>query len=159
MVKNAARLMNSARVLADGVEITFADGRAGVIPFGDIRGINGKQIAGVELPSPHELVLLPAEGEPVDIPWDFARHYCDPSYRAGAEAAAAHGKSAMGRRVRSLRKEARMTQEQLAGAAKISRVTLVRIENGEQLPRLETLTSLAHALRRPASQLLIDTEV
>ena len=52
-----------------------------------------------------------------------------------------------------------MTQEQLAGAAKISRVTLVRIENGEQLPRLETLTSLANALRRPASQLLIDNEV
>ena len=39
-------------------------------------GMEGKRLAGLELPSPHELILRTATGEAVDIPWDFARHYC-----------------------------------------------------------------------------------
>ena len=49
-----------------------------------------------------------------------------------------------------------MTQQQLASKAGIGRVTLVRIENGEQLPRFETLAALADALQRPAADLLMD---
>ena len=49
-----------------------------------------------------------------------------------------------------------MTQQELASKAGIGRVTLVRIENGEQLPRFETLTALADALHRPTADLLMD---
>ena len=62
----------------------------------------------------------------------------------------------MGRRIRKLRKEAGMTQERLAEAAEIGRVTLVRIESGEQSPRFETLSALADALQRPTTELLMD---
>ena len=153
---NADRLMTSVRALSMGVEVNFADGRSGVIPFGDARGMEGKRLAGLELPSPHELILRTTTGEAVDIPWDFARHYCDPGYRARAEAAASRGRDATGRRIRSLRKRAVMAQQELASKAGIGRVTLVRIENGEQLPRFETLTALAGALQRPAADLLLD---
>lgn len=47
-----------------------------------------------------------------------------------------------------------MTQERLASEAGIGRVTLVRIENGEQSPRYETLVALAEALKRPPAELL-----
>ena len=47
-----------------------------------------------------------------------------------------------------------MTQEQLATAAGIGRVTLVRIENGERSPRYETLVALGGALGRPVGELL-----
>ena len=153
---NADRLMTSVRALSTGVEVTFADGRSGGIPFGDARGMEGKRLAALELPSPHELILRATTGEAVDIPWDFARHYCDPGYRARAEAAASRGRDATGRRIRSLRKRAVMTQQELASKAGIGRVTLVRIENGEQLPRFETLTALADALQRPTADLLMD---
>jgi DNA-binding XRE family transcriptional regulator len=155
-IEPADRLMNSVRALPKGIEVTFADGRSGVIPFGEIRGIDGKPLADIKLPSQHEIVLLTTAGESVDIPWDFARHYCDPSYQAKAEAIASRGRGAMGRRIRRLRKRAGMTQEQLATAASIGRVTLVRIENGEQSPRFETLTALADALHRPVAELLVD---
>ena len=155
-VKNADRLMTSARALPEGIQVAFADGRSGVIPFSDIRGVDGLGLAGIELPSPYEIVLLTTTGEVIDLPWDFARHYCDHSYRAQAEAIASLGRSVIGRRVRRVRKQAGMTQEQLAEAAKIGRVTLIRIENGEQSPRFETLTSLADALQRPAAELLVD---
>ena len=155
VVKNAERLMTAAQALSTGVEVTFADGRSGVIPFGDTRGMEGKRLAGLELPSPHELVLRTTTGEAVDIPWDFARHYCDPGYRVKAAAAASRSRTATGRRIRSLRKQAGLTQDELSRNAGIGRVTLVRIENGEQLPRFETLTALADALRRPAGDLLV----
>ena len=147
--------MTSVRALSTGLEVEFADGRSGVIPLSDVRGMEGKRLAALELPSPHELILRTATGEAIDIPWDFARHYCDPGYRARAEAAASRGRDAMGRRVRTLRKRAAMTQQDLARKAGIGRVTLVRIENGEQLPRFETLTALADALQRPAADLLM----
>ena len=156
VVKNADRLINSARVLSQGIEITFADGRSGVIPFGNIRGIDQERLEGIELPSQHELILHATTGESVDIPWDFARHYCDPAHQEQSEAAASRGRSRMGNRVRDLRRQADLTQEQLANAAGIGRVTLVRIENGSYSPRFHTLDALAHALNHPVAHLLLD---
>ena len=156
VVKSADRLINSARVLSQGIEITFADGRSGVIPFDDIRGIVQERLEGIELPTQHELILRVTTGESIDIPWDFARHYCDPTYQEQSEAAASRGRSHMGRRVRDLRKQAGMTQVQLANAAGIGRVTLVRIENGSHSPRFRTLDALARALNHPVAQFLLD---
>ena len=156
VVKSADRLINSARVLSQGIEITFADGRSGVIPFDDIRGIVQERLEGIELPTQHELILRAATGDSVDIPWDFARHYCDPAHQEQSEAAASRGRSHMGRRVRNLRKQAGMTQQQLANAAGIGRVTLVRIESGSYSPRFRTLDALARALNRPVAHHLLD---
>ncbi len=47
-----------------------------------------------------------------------------------------------------------MTQSELAVAAKIGRVTEVRIENGEQSPRYKTLVAIAQALQRPLEDLV-----
>ena len=49
-----------------------------------------------------------------------------------------------------------MTQQQLANAAGIGRVTLVRIESGSYSPRFHTLDALARALNRPVAHLLLD---
>ena len=51
-----------------------------------------------------------------------------------------------------------MTQEALARAAEIGRVTLVRLENGEQSPRFKTLKSVADALGLEAPDLLVEPE-
>ena len=48
--------------------------------------------------------------------------------------------------MRRFRESAGLTQEALARAANIRRVTLVRLENGEQSPRFKTLKSIAQAL-------------
>ncbi len=49
------------------------------------------------------------------------------------------GRRRLAARIRHLREAARMTQEQLATAAGIGRVTLVRIEHGEPQMTLEEL--------------------
>ena len=147
LVKNAERMMTSAEPLQEGIEITFADGLRGLVPFEEIHELNpDDHVAKLELPNPYELVLHTKAGETVELPWDFVRHYCDSTYRPRIEAVALAGRQAIGARIRQLRVSAGLTQQVLAQAAGVGRVTLVRIENGEQSPRYETLVSLANAL-------------
>ena len=147
LVKNAERMMTAAEPLQEGIEITFADGLRGLVPFEEIHELNpDAHVAKLELPNPYELVLNTKSGETVEPPWDFVRHYCDSTYRPRIEAVALAGRQAIGARIRQLRVSAGLTQQVLAQAAGVGRVTLVRIENGEQSPRYETLVSLANAL-------------
>ncbi len=155
LVKNADRMMTSANALQEGIELTFADGCRGLVPFADIPEVKGlADIVSIELPNPYELVLRNSQSETFDFPWDFASHYCDPAYRPRVEAVRAMGRQTLGRRMRQLRESARMTQAELAAAAGIGRVTMVRIESGEQAPRYETLVALAAAIGRPVGDLI-----
>ncbi|WP_417674511.1 helix-turn-helix domain-containing protein [Pseudodonghicola sp.] len=65
---------------------------------------------------------------------------------------------AIGRQVRELRKRARMTGSDLAQEAGLSVGMLSKIENGVISPSLNTLQTLAHALRVPLVQLFSDYE-
>lgn len=159
LVKNADRMMTSASPLKEGIEVVFADGRKGMIPFVDIPEIKeASNLAHIELPNPYEMVLRNSKGQAIELPWDLARHYCDPSYRPRVEAIALAGRQSIGARIRQLRESAGLTQGALAQSAGIGRVTLVRIEKGEHSPRFETLSSVARALGRPVDQLLIGEE-
>ena len=159
VVKNANRMMTTASLLDDGVELSFADGHKGLIPYGEIPEVRNREgISGLELPNPYEMVLQTAGGESVEIPWDFARHYCDATYRPTIEAIAALGRQSIGERVRRYRESAGLTQKALARAAEIGRVTLVRLEKGEQSPRFKTLKAVADALGMEAPDLLVEPE-
>ena len=159
VVKNANRMMTTASLLDDGVELGFADGHKGLIPYGEIPEVRNREgISGLELPNPYEMVLQTPGGESVEIPWDFARHYCDATYRPTIEAIAALGRQSIGERVRRYRESAGLTQKALARAAEIGRVTLVRLENGEQSPRFKTLKAVANALGIEAPDLLVEPE-
>ena len=160
LVKNANRMMTTASLLDDGIELSFADGLKGLIPYGEVPGLKTRDgVSGLELPNPYEMVLQTADGENVEIPWDLARHYCDASYRPTIEAIAALGKKTIGDRVRRYRESAGLSQKALARAADIGRVTLVRLEHGEQSPRFKTLKAVADALGIDAPDLLVEPEV
>ena len=157
LVKNADRMMMVATIVADGVQLSFADGCKGMIPFGDIDEINdATDLSGLELPNPYRMILNTVNGEHIEIPWDFARHYCDESYRSTVEAITMRGRRTLGERLRALRDSAGLTQEELAQAANIGRVTLVRLENGEQTPRGKTLAAIAEALGKRVSDVLVE---
>jgi DNA-binding XRE family transcriptional regulator len=57
--------------------------------------------------------------------------------------------------VRRERRNAGFTQERLAEAAGLPRVTIVRIEKGDREPRVSTLVRIAVALEAPLARLLI----
>ena len=159
LVKNANRMMTTASLLDDGIELSFADGHRGLIPYGEVPELRDRRgISGLELPNPYEMVLQTAGGEKVEIPWDFARHYCDATYRPTIEAIATLGRHTIGERVRRYRESAGLTQLALARAADIGRVTLVRLEKGEQSPRFKTLKAVAGALGMETPDLLVEPE-
>ena len=141
--KNANRMMTVASLLEHGIELSFADGAKGLIPYADLPEI-GKRAAlsTLELPNPYEMVLKTAQGTQVEIPWDFARHYCDTSYRPAVEAIAMRGRHTLGQRIRRFRNAAGLTQDALARAADIGRVTLVRLERVNRRPDSRPLTQL-----------------
>lgn len=159
LVKNADRMMTSAELQVDGIEVIFADGRRGLVPFAEIPGVDvSERLAKIELPNPYEVVLHTKSGATVDLSWDFVRHYCNSSYQPRIEAAAPVGRKVVGARIRRLRESIGLTQQALAQAAGVGRVTLVRIENGEQSPRYDTLVSLAQGLGRPVQLLLVSEQ-
>ncbi len=156
-VRNADRMMTFANVLKDGIEVAFADGRKGLVPFAAIPEVKDAAVlARVELPSPYQVILHTKTGEIVELPWDFARHYCDASYRRKIEALGAIGRESIGKRIRLAREKASLTQDALASVAGIGRVTLVRVESGEQSPRFDTLLSISKALGVSIQDLLTD---
>jgi len=158
-MKNAERMMTSAESLREGIEITFADGCRGLVPFEQISEVDGGgDLVSIELPNPYEAILHTESGKTVELPWDFVRHYCDSSYQKRIEGVGVVGRQAIGDKIRQLRESSGLTQQTLATLADIGRVTLVRIENGGQSPRYETLASLARALARPLSDLVAASE-
>ena len=157
LVKNANRMMTVASLLENGIELSFADGSKGLIPYAEVPEIKERAaVSSLELPNPYEMVLETVQGEQVELPWDFARHYCDASYRPAVEAIAMQGRQTLGQRIRGFRESAGLTQEALARAANIGRVTLVRLEKGEQSPRFKTLDAIAKALGIRVPELLVE---
>jgi DNA-binding XRE family transcriptional regulator len=90
-----------------------------------------------------------------EIPWDYARHFADPGYRSRVERAAARGRKAFGHRLKRLREEAGLTQEELARRSGLHRVTVARLERGSSLPSYTTLEALARGPGIPLPTLLV----
>ena len=59
----------------------------------------------------------------------------------------------MGYKIASRRNALGLSQEALAEAGGISRVSIVRIENGEQLPKVETVAGICEALHVTPNEL------
>ena len=153
-IEGASRMMTRAEFTPSGIRIYFADGKEGVIPFGTLN-LSEPPIK-IMFTNPYELRIFTKTGEAPAIPWDFARHFVDPDYKAKSQQVAIRGRKALGKRLKQFRKAKRLTQAQLAHQAGISRVSLARIEAGTHSPRLETLIALAQALKISLSQLFYD---
>ncbi|GIP06357.1 hypothetical protein J28TS4_47640 [Paenibacillus lautus] len=65
---------------------------------------------------------------------------------------------AFGRALRNLRKEKKLTQDELSLYSRVDRSYISELENGEKAPSLLTITALARALHVKASALIEDYE-
>ena len=82
------------------------------------------------------------------------RYHCDRTYRPRIEMIVAAGRQILGAGARALRETAGLTQENLAQAAGLGRITLVRLEKGKYTSKLSTLKALADTFERPVEDLL-----
>ena len=65
--------------------------------------------------------------------------------------------TALGKRIASLRRKRRLTQEQLAEKTELSTNYISHIENSRSIPSLETLMKLCAALEITPNELLLGT--
>ncbi|MFN3792761.1 MULTISPECIES: helix-turn-helix transcriptional regulator [Massilia] len=65
---------------------------------------------------------------------------------------------AFGKMLRKVRKEACLTQEQVAHAAGVERIYIGMIERGERQPTVRVVFKLANAVNKKASELIVLTE-
>ena len=65
----------------------------------------------------------------------------------------------MKNRIKVLRAEQNLTQEQLAKLAWTSRTTIAMIENGKTTPDGDTIASLVKALKTPANLIFFELDV
>ena len=154
-VKNAETMMTRASLGTDGVRVTFADGKTGTVPLRELGGIPPELVLALDLPHPYALSIHTKSGETIVLPWDFARPYCDPAYDVLVAMEGRKSRRTLGTRVKDIREELGLKQEELASKAQLDRGTISRIENGEQSPRLETLERIARGLGRQVEELLV----
>lgn len=158
-LNQAEQMMTYLEIDKEGrcILVRFADGKEGWVPIEEIEKLSPKRsltLEEVALPNPYEIEIGTEKGDSVKVPWDFTRHYCDKSYKDREIDKRDRGRSILGERISRTRKNQGMTQEELAEKADIGRVTISRLENGEQSPRYHTFAKLAEALGVETSQLL-----
>jgi DNA-binding XRE family transcriptional regulator len=143
-VTGADRMIAAAALTEAGLRVRFADEREGVIPWGALR--LPAEAVRVKVPRSHVIEIEMANGAVEEVPWDFARHYACAGYQFTSEASGSRGRWLLGERLRTVRARRGLSQEALAHRARVSRVSVSRIEGGTQVPRFGTLVALAAAL-------------
>ncbi len=105
-----------------------------------------------------DVLELPGRDSITEIPWDRIRCVADPEFRAHLADQAAHSARRIGQRLRELRQESGLTQEAIARATGIARVTISRLEKGLVQPTFEMLTRLLAALGKQPRDLALDQD-
>ncbi|HEX5037318.1 MAG TPA: helix-turn-helix transcriptional regulator [bacterium] len=116
----------------------FENGEGCAVSRKSLPGDDGTSIIALQIFDHRGAVSVSqASGTVYDLPWDSIKHYA----RGGKQRS-----SALGERVKKLRKERELTQENLARAVGISRIQMNRIESDVSKPGLETMMRLAEVL-------------
>ena len=127
------------------------------MPWDSIREVDSlSDVASIELDGPYEALIRTKRGVVAEIPWDFARHFGDAEYRDRIEESALRGQRRFAERLRGLRRDAGLSQQQLAGLSGVGMATIARIEAAGQSPRLATMRKLAVAMGVPVQALMMD---
>jgi DNA-binding XRE family transcriptional regulator len=156
---HAERMMTRVSWEADWLEVSFGDGQTAKIPAATLRDEHGRPLRApirqVSLVGFHEMLIQAEDGAFAEVPWDFARHLTeDRDFQEREQRLAEEGRGLLGGRVRRLRKSRGLSQSEAARRSGLGRVTLARLEKGEQSPTLDTLEKIARGLEVSVSRLL-----
>ena len=153
----AQRTMTNVEASSGGLNVSFADGLVSCVPWDDIAEVQKQSdVDSIDLGSPFEAIIRTRDGRVAEIPWDFARHFGDPEYRARNAEIALHGQRKFAGRLRNLRCRSSLSQQELADLSGVDRTVIERIEVAVQPPTLEIVRKLSAALGCPVQALMMD---
>ena len=146
--------LESAHLSSDRATLVarFLDGREYTLPLATLRLSSPVVEAAVD-DLRHGIALRLRDGTITDVSSGFVLYHCDPGYRAENESSEL-SRSAVAARIRALRKQSGRRASEVAAAAGLAPSNYARLEAGKHQPRIETLLSVAKALRVPLVDLL-----
>jgi len=100
------------------------------------------------------VLLADADGNEADIDAEVLRSSVDPGFGTAMDARDSADRAGAGARLRQIREERGLSQEQVHALSGVAQETLSRIENGHRDPRMDTLRKLAVALSMDVAELL-----
>lgn len=121
---------------------------------------DGSEILGVRVDRDGSaFVVRQRSGRSLEVRWDFVLYHLDPGYayykgRAHQRRLEEDVAVRIGRRLRELRQEKRLTTYELARRSGIHRPNISRMESGKHIPTIDTLGRLASALGVPVATLV-----
>lgn len=149
--------MTNVEASTGGLNVSFADGLVSCVPWDDIAEVQRQSdVDSIELGSPFEAIVRTRDGRVAEIPWDFARHFGNPEYRARTAEVALRGQRKFAGRLRNLRCRSHLSQQELADRSGVDRAVIERIEVAVQPPTLGTIRKLAAALECTIQTLTTD---
>ena len=156
-VQGAERMMIGVEAARAGLSVSFADGLVCLAPWDSVAGVGSQaDVASIEMDTPYEAIIRTRDGDTLEIPWDFARHFGDAEFRDRMAEEALRGQRKFADRLRRLRRELDLSQQKLADLSGVGRVSIARIEAAQQSPKLDTIQKLAAAMGYPVQALLMD---
>jgi DNA-binding XRE family transcriptional regulator len=93
-----------------------------------------------------DVLEIPRAGGVTEVPWDRIRCVADAAFRRHLAVQAAKSVRRVAHRLRELRQQRGLTQDAVARAAGVDRVTISRLENGALQPTFETLARVVAAM-------------
>jgi DNA-binding XRE family transcriptional regulator len=96
-----------------------------------------------------DVLEAPARGYIVEIPWDRIRAVADPDYQRHLADVAKQRAVQLGKRIRSMRLESKVTRAQLADKLGETTDFVAKLESGKSDSSLDMLNRLARALNKP----------
>ena len=143
--------------------VTFLNGRAYQLPRAafatDLEFDQTSPVAAVQVGEDldYYFTIHFASGSTFEVPWDRVLYECEPDYAYFKPNRVKQDNSDLlfeAQQIRRLRKQAGLTQADLAKKAGMARPNLTRLEAGRCRPALETLDRIADALDQPVSSLI-----
>jgi len=152
--RHPSEVITKVKPTDEGLVVLFADGAKAVIPFKKVKKIAESQDIlwnEISIQGDRSYINIGVKNsEPVPIPYDVLREFVHEEkeelkrkYKKELELTAKR----FGKRLKKLREEKGLTQEQLAKKMKKSRWTIMRIEQGEYLPKVSDLQKIAKAMK------------
>ncbi len=72
--------MTAAKAVEGGLDVTFADGCRGILPWSEALGNESRDNVKSVRAGPSVVTVRLKHGEPIELPWDFVRAGIDPNY-------------------------------------------------------------------------------
>lgn len=140
----------------DRFVVTFESAKEYSFPRSSVEVDDGSEIVSIQIDrSRFFFRVAQVSGNRYEIPWDRVLHEAEPSYRYfRGRRGRAKTTHEVGARIRRLREEKGVTQEELAGAVGMMRSNISRIEAAKHRPTLETMERIAKALKVSVADLI-----